>query len=48
MTIEIVVGGLLWSLTDEYGWVNDEDDAALETESEMLDEIVRLRAEVAL
>jgi glutamine synthetase adenylyltransferase len=33
-----------WEFTEQYGWVNNEDDAAMLTEAELLDHIVRLNA----
>ena len=39
----VEVGGMTWTFTEMYGWVNDEDDAAMLTEAAMLDEIERLR-----
>ena len=34
---------LRWKFLEAFGWVDDDDDVAMEAETEALDEIVRLR-----
>jgi hypothetical protein len=43
---EVRVGEFVWWWHESVGWYNDSDDPAWTTETAMLDEIKRLRAEV--